>query len=508
MRIRIAFQVCLIMVGSLCIAAPQKASPSPGAVPTKPLITRAVADDVGLMGQYVATISFMVQVATGSAEDLALRRNGKIPPQLHVWLSGEEMTDGEILSDTPVAVGGLVLVDIGPPSEPFAPKLDPAVSSWLRAVAAERRGWTYRFVAGDHTRCRISREIRDGAMSNPDKALSDAVAKRDPKDGEPFFHEEMSEMADLFTGKHANKLVVLGTKPPVWVPRELTEWLSRLPGEEAEIAGASTSPRIDESIHRLLGREAQWAVSVGDGATLRELAELIAARVVVPVIVKNRTGSVIVAGTSSPTKSATPKPTSVESNGAQANDDVLPEAWRPLSHGVEELFARAQPFHSVADFLAANPHASFQEHRVVVRVPLSGLQRPASGAYVAEVALQSGNQLYRSRETTILDRAATTLRPPLLWVYIFAIVLVTGAVLAYLNYSHREKSELSADHAAFSRNVAFGCAGGLFALCTSLVGESESLSLLTAASAFVCGGILAALGFRYLVQHHRFEQAV
>jgi len=81
-------------------------------------------------------------------------------------------------------------------------------------------------------------------------------------------------MADLFTGPRASKLVVVGSKPPVWVPRELTEWLSRLPGEEAGTDGASlATPRIDESRHRLLGREAQWAVTVGDGAALRELAE-------------------------------------------------------------------------------------------------------------------------------------------------------------------------------------------------------------------------------------------
>jgi len=73
-----------------------------------------------------------------------------------------------------------------------------------------------------------------------------------------------------------------------------------------------------------------------------------------------------------------------------------------------------------------------------------------------------------------------TWRPPLLWIYIFAIFLASLGVVVYLFLSHREKSELNAHHAAFSRNIAFGLCRRLFALCTSLVAESESLSLLTA----------------------------
>src|SRR6266498_2386523 len=83
--------------------------------PATPLITRAIADDVGPLGQYVALVSFVAQVPTNSAEDVALGRRGKTPSQLHVWISGEEITDAEILSDTAVNVGGVVLVDVGAP---------------------------------------------------------------------------------------------------------------------------------------------------------------------------------------------------------------------------------------------------------------------------------------------------------------------------------------------------------------------------------------------------------
>lgn len=524
MRIRtfatlvVRLTVVSVLAVTIYAAVPSKAPPPRTPPPTIPLITRAIADDVGTFGQYVALVSFVTQVPTNSAEDVALGRRGKTLSQLHVWISGEEITDAEILSDTVVNVGGVVLVDVGAPVDPFTPKLDPAVSTWLHDLATARRGWTYRFVAGDHVLCRISGEFDDAAMINPDAALAAAVAARDPKDGQPLLHEEMSKMADLFTGPHASKLVVVGSKPPVWVPRELTEWLSRLPGEEAGADGASSAtPRIDESRHRLLGREAQWAVTVGDGAALRELAEWIAAGLVVPVIVKGQTTAAPAASPPAAVKPVTAKPqqqmaakgeSSVPQTKIPVNDDPLPEAWRPLAHGVEDLFARARPIHSATEFLVAYPPASFREHRGVLRVPLNGLQRPASGAYMAEVALQSGGQLYRSRETNIIDRAATTWRPPLLWIYIFAIFLASLGVVSYLFLSHREKSELNSHHAAFSRNIAFGCAGGLFALCTSLVAESESLSLLTAASAFGCGCILLVLGCRFLVQHHRFEQAV
>src|SRR5437879_3805149 len=115
MRVRtvVSLVMCLIIVTflpSTITAAPRETPP-----PTTPLITRAIADDVGPWGQYVAVISYVAQVAKGSTEDVALSRVGKAPQQLRLWISGEEVADSEITSDTAVDVDGLVLIDVGVP---------------------------------------------------------------------------------------------------------------------------------------------------------------------------------------------------------------------------------------------------------------------------------------------------------------------------------------------------------------------------------------------------------
>src|SRR5205085_11821785 len=139
------------------------------------------------------------------------------------------------------------------------PHLSAKIQQWVKRLAEIRQDWTYRFIAGDDKGCLVSPELTDpklrAAMQRqlvaaPDQALM--MPEYAPS------AEDMEKMVALF-GKRAHTLVVLAPEAPSWLPREVTEWMTRdVPLADRKPHGVSEQIRVRAADANAIHEIADW----------------------------------------------------------------------------------------------------------------------------------------------------------------------------------------------------------------------------------------------------------
>jgi hypothetical protein len=397
-----------------------------------PLLIAPEADDVNDHSDFVALLPYVVRVPEASAIARTLQALAASPPAaatavtapFRVRISGEEVSTG-IRWDHPkrIPVDHLVLIDVGTPGKPVleARVFEAAQRIATAQTTAAPGRWTFRFIAGDERHCILSDILtpRNLVTMRADNALQRVALKP----------EVMEAMAKLFDGgPRTHVLVVIAPTPPVWLPRESTEWLSR-----------DMKEKLSNAQRRSLGSEVQAQVRTADASGIAKLTDWIAGGHLIPIIV-----------------------------------DPVPPEQSPQSEGlrlgVDEALAR-MTLPKLDDL--SRPMPSLVEYSGTVVVPLAHIQRPASGGYNAELTLVAGKESVKSRETAIVERAVRSWMPRQLIVYRnvirwSALLLVVMLAVAH---SWRGLGDLNDELAHETRNAAFVFVGLAFGLAATLVGE-------------------------------------
>jgi hypothetical protein len=377
-----------------------------------------------------------------------------------------------------VAVVPHVLIDLGPPVTTFQPRLSAAMTDWITTLAAKGKSanpqWMFQFIAGDQNICRLSQSFpasEVAARIAPAALKKLAVAK-----GLPLNQEVLLDMKRLFSddqpgtsrsGDHQAKthtLVVLSSSPPVWIAREATEWFTR-------------DPDAGEPERKVLGRDAQWRLKIGESSVIRDISDWIAAGHLVPIVIA----------------SGAPHP--------------LPPEWVSLRHGTEEVLARFHTFRSPDELLASGLLDEKVEHRGSFRIPLTQLQRPASGVYSIQLTAndtKGGN--YRSREMDAVDRAFSTWRPWLLWAYgiLMGIVTISLVITWVAHYNGKEPADLNTEFSDLVFKIGSGFGLLTLGVCTRLISNTDKPSLWISLVALIAG--IAALIIGAMSWYAKTEQ--
>jgi hypothetical protein len=466
--------VCGIISSLLALTAVAAESPSL-------VVTTAEADDAPAHEEHVATVSYVARVQEGT--ELQKMLDGLQPGTalttsgpFHVHVSGKDVTS--IVWDRPIRseVDYLVLIDVGAPHPGLRPTLSTAMASAVQALAAAHlpsaseavARWRFRFIAGDEKLCRLSTDLPVADLAtDPARVLASRV-KDMKSENLPFAEERMAEMIPLFDGNPmdasglatpSHVLLVVADAPPVWFPRETTEWLTR--------DGSSVPTR------KLRGFAVQTQVRAGDTPTANRLAELVAAGHAIPLIIASAGG------------------------GPRSSQ---------LHAGVDEVFARvALP--KLTDFTAPPVHR-IVEYQGTLRVPLTHVQRPAVGAYEVEVEMIAAKEHAASHATPIVERALHSWLSQQLVVY-HRVIVGSGAVLIALLILASVLSWVGVvdpEFAQEARNATFVFAGLAFGLAAGLVGDGYQRYSVSGEAVFI-GVSLALLGFVLWLAHHAYVLA-
>lgn len=438
-----------------------------------PLLTAAEADDVGDRSEYVAKIAYLARVAAHTPIDEALKNLAAStqhlpqspPPPFHVSVSGEDLS-ALIRWTKPshVPVHHLVLIDIGPPRPGTVPKFPAYFATAVQKLAhahaqpTKDAAWTFRFIAGDERLCRLSGDIAAATLASDPQAALNAAAGKLEKTDLPFLEEKMLDMVRLFGGRGlSHTLVIVSEAPPVWLPRETTEWMTR--GE-----GLSRADR------KALGLLMQSQVRAGDAAAMAKLADWVMGGHLLPVVLG---------------------PPNVASAASTDN----------LRIGVEEALARA-PVPAIAD-LNASGQTVVNEYSGTVDIPLTHVQRPSSGGYDVQLAIGAGDEQVITRAIPVVERAQRSWLPRQLQTYRFVVLVSAVLLLAILLATHilHWVADLDEEIAQESRNATFVFAGLAFGLAASLVGEGY-LQYAVSWEAVVVGVGLTFLGIAFWLSLH------
>jgi hypothetical protein len=445
---RFARRFCvLVMLCGATAAAPQSL-----------VITEAEARSNADDTEYRATVRYVARVPADSELEMTFRNLNLGAPKrrkpFSVTVSGKDVSEHISWSEPEaVQVDYLALIDVGPPGN--TPILTKTVTDVIRQLAlsdTKSKGprWRFRFISGDDRECRLTDDLPAEALaSNPVHVLEAEVAKARP--GQlPFPEEDMETLLPLFEGKPSHVLVVIAETPPLWFPREATEWLSRDDAAPAE--------------RRFRGFETQSHVRIGIPSAAARLAEWISAGHVVPVFTSGRLD--------------VPGETPHVSN---------------LRAGTEEVFARVKTARLQA---LLNPKHTLVEYRGILHVPLMHAQRPPSGVYDVQIALVANKERVTSREAPIAERASLSWLPRQMAFYSRVILGSALALLVLLFVSHlrRGVAHIDSEFARTARNATFGFAAAAFGLATGLVGESY-LHYRVSTEAVIVGVALTLIAF-------------
>jgi hypothetical protein len=426
-------------------------------------------DDIG-HGDVGASITFIVRAP----------KNSKLSVQ-SVRVSGKEIVSDSVKWDAPVDVGTIVLIDAGTPGSVHLPlALDP----WVKELASKRPDWKYRFIAGDQNGCLVSRDLtKDSKRESFQKRLTQAPSQA--LSDNPPVAEQMQEMVALFS-TDAHRLVVLAARPPVWLPREITEWMTR-------------DPRLTQEDRKTRGQRQQFKVRSGDAEAIHEIAEWIRSGHLRIVIVPepNLTGGALL--------SATP------ANVTMQTPQEVADRWTPLRHGVEDILMGLRMPESAGQLLNDETPAQFAEYRGTLKAPMSELQQLTSGAYTAEVTFSAGNTSIPTPVTPMIDRAVKNWTPELLRKYDYLPYVALFLIVAIL-IAERLRARLKyfdADFTETSRNCIFACAGLVFAIASNLTTTTSSRQQYeTSRNSLLCGSLLVVLGIIYWIGYeHRLKTA-
>jgi hypothetical protein len=436
-----------------------------------PLLTAAEADDVGDHSEYVARITYVARVPEHSKIDNALAtlaasndQPNRPPSPFQVRVSGEDLS-GLIRWSKParVPVDHLVLIDVGAPQLGKIPTLAPQVAEALRAIArahlksASGSSWRFRFIAGDERLCRLSGDISIANLATDPLTALKRAAGTPTKTELPLNEEKMLDMADLFGGQHrSSALIILAPAPPVWLPRESTEWLTR-------------GDKLSRASRKHLGLLMQSQIRAGDAAAITKLDDWVTSGHLLPLIVEL------------PGSSRGPADT--------------------LGVGVEEALARVSL--PTLTEVTLPETAAMREYRGTVDIPLTHVQRPPAGGYDVALDIVAGGERVTTRETAVIERAIRSWLPRQLQVFRFVVLLSAILLLVVLVVTHLRHwvADFDEDLAQESRNATFVFAGLAYGLAASLVGEGY-LQYAVSSEAVVVGVILTFLGIGFWLLRH------
>lgn len=413
---------------------------------------------------------------------LAATLNSK-PVSVRLLVSGSGTNEATIAQPLTLrSVRPLVFIDVGPPPlERHLPAtaqtnaLAPSVKAWVQTVAKRRPGWEYRFIAGDERICKISGSVPAGSLEkNPDAAWKSV--------GE-LPYERLDGMMETFRVE-PRLLVVIAEKPPIWLPRETTEW--------------ATYGNADAAERRRLGHEEQARVARHDvdADSLDFFAE---------------DGFVLLAtGTPSP-PGGTPR-----SNAAMTDTAAIARASSDAATPAERMKLRAALGEGVRELTKANPQLmnaqlfldhvaalDIVEYRGRAIVPLPEIARPLSGSYNIRVQLLHGTApVIATNESPILEPAVpnwtrVTLRgikTVSWWLTISALILVFIATFV-------QRGKPSGDTAEVARNALFAISGVLFGIAVTIAVDADSTfkqHVALTAAWLGLGLIIVATGYWFL----------
>jgi hypothetical protein len=414
-------------------------------------------------GDCVAEVKYAIRTTRGSDLAKALDEQKLI---VRVIISGRG-ADEEIVAKPPSVkvVRPTVFIDVGlPPMERHEAvtaetnPLPDEVKKWVRSIALARPDWEYRFIAGDERVCKISGVISArGLAQNPDQAWD--------KVGE-LPYERLDEMAEIFR-REPRLLVVVAKTPPIWLPREATEWM--------------TYGNLDVAERRRRGHEQQARVARHevDADELDFFAEdgfvLLATGVESPGEVPAKTAK-----------------TEVKDDPVTVDRMRVREALRK---GVRDLTKADTALLDAMTFLKRVDALDIIEYRGEAKVSLSGIARPTSGAYQVEVQLQRGaTNVIATNESAILEPAVPNWARATLLVltWISAAIGFIAVVLVFL-VTWKKRAKPDPDFAEVARNALFAIAGVLIGISVTIALEADSISMRNYAivTATVGAGILA-----------------
>jgi hypothetical protein len=350
----------------------------------------------------------------------------------------------------------------------------------VKELAAKRPDWNYRFIAGDHNACLISPPM----MNTKDRSAFQKELAANPaqaltlKSGVPV-PEVMPQMVDLFSAE-AHTLVVVAPQPPSWLPREVTEWMTR------DVALGERKPR---------GLREQFRVRAGDADAIHEIAEWIRLGHLHIAIVPDDPGQA--QSKQAGAKQTAPQKPPSPVTPPQASSPIL------LRHGVEDILTGQKPLES-PEQLIDQLRPALVEYRGKATASVSELQRLASGPYTAELEITVDDVSFWTREVPILDRAIRNWSPQLLQHYKIYIPMVSGGILLLILLVEgvRKKGLFDHDFPQKSRNCIFACAAATFAIASNLTTNTTSrLQYVACCAALISGGVLAMVGVIYWVAY-------
>jgi hypothetical protein len=433
-------------------------------------ITSAELDDIA-HGEVQAIVKYVVRAPKGSVVTAQTLR-----------ISGESFTPVTSKPQQAQDVGTLVLIDAG---EPAHPHLSAKVQDWVKKLAKLRPDWTYRFIAGDQNGCLVSPDLMDDPkarsafqqqlVDHPDQALG----------MQPYAPttEQMDKMVALFSTQ-AHTLVVLAPQAPSWLPREVTEWLTR------DVPIENRKPR---------GIREQIRVRSGDADAIHEVEDWIRLGYLRVVLLPDdpQQDQSETTGTSQ---------TGQQQKVLEAPRPDVPDAQQALRHGVEDVLTGNRTPATVEELvgeLTANP--SLVEYRGTAIAPVTEIQRLASGPFTAELAIAvDKNGPAWTREAAVLDRAVKNWTPQMLQQYVSWLPYVAGGILlfAFGVDGLRKRHPFDKDFAERSRNCIFACAAFAFAVGANLMTSTSSrLQYLACRHALLWGLVLIVGGVIYWIAY-------
>jgi hypothetical protein len=398
-------------------------------------------------------------IRTTRHSGLAATLNSK-PVSVRILVSGSRTNEATIVQPLTLrSVRPLVFIDVGPPPlERHLPAtaqtnaLAPSVKAWVQTVARQRRDWEYRFIAGDERICKISGSVPAGSLEkNPDAAWNSV--------GE-LPYERLDGMMETFRVE-PRLLVVVAETPPIWLPRETTEW--------------ATYGNADAAERRRQGHEEQARVARHDvdADSLDFFAE---------------DGFVLLAtGTepsSPPTTGGTPR-----SNAAMTDTAAIARATSDAATPAERMKLRAALEEGVRELTKANPQLmnpqlfldhvaalDIVEYRGRVIVPLPEIARPSSGSYNIRVQLLQGTTpVIATNESPILEPAVPNwTRVTLRGIKTVSWWLTIGALILVIIATFVQRGKPSGDTAEIARNALFAIAGVLFGIAVTIAVDADS----------------------------------